>query len=320
MEDSEKRKQMLKAMRMEAAAQNDNDDSTTGPETSMSTGHLSNPLAETSTHHQDSFETSRFDYYTDPMSAYSSFKKNKTPKQQYISSPSHQASSPVPPQFPPSVPPGSLGSEYQAHTNPGSFQAAHYEPRGMSHLSPSYRGSPAGWNNNFRPPPVNHLGPPQWVPRPFPFSQEIPNVGNNRFGGRGSYNNTAPQFSNYGRQNANWVGNTYPNSGRGRSRGRGMNTSFGRDGGRRPMELGAERYYSNSMADDPWKHLKPVIWKSCSDASSSNSTGQAWLPNSIAPKTSVTSEASHKPSNNQQSLAEYLAASLDEATCDESSR
>lgn len=185
----------------------------------------------------------------------------------------------------------------------------------MSHLSPSYRGSPASWNNNFRPPP----GPPQWVPRPFPFSQEIPNMGNNRFGDRGSYNNTAPHFSNYGRQNANWVGNTYPNSGRGRGRGRGMNTSFGRDGGRRPTELGAERYYSNSMADDPWKYLKPVIWKSCSEASSSNSTGQAWLPNSTAPKKSVTSEATHKPSNNQQSLAEYLAASLDEATCDESS-
>ncbi|KAG7617173.1 unnamed protein product [Arabidopsis thaliana] len=318
MEDSEKRKQMLKAMRMEAAAQND-DDATTGTETSMSTGHLSNPLAETSNHQQDSFETQRFDYYTDPMAAYSSFKKNKTPKQQYISSPSHQGSSPVPPQFPPSVPPGSLCSEYQAQTNHGGFHAAHYEPRGMAHLSPSHGGPPAGWKNNFRPPPVNHSGPPQWVPRPFPFSQEMPNMGNNRFGGRGSYNNTPPQFSNYGRQNANWGGNTYPNSGRGRSRGRGMNTSFGRDGGRRPMEPGAERFYSNSMAEDPWKHLKPVLWKNCSDASSSSSTGQAWLPKSIAPKKSVTSEATHKTSSNQQSLAEYLAASLDGATCDESS-
>ncbi|EOA18442.1 hypothetical protein CARUB_v10006986mg [Capsella rubella] len=251
MEDSEKRKQMLKAMRMEAAAQND--DGSTGLETSGDTAHLSNPLAETSTHQQDSCETPRFDYYTDPMSAYSSFKRNKTPKQQYVSSPHHQTSSPVPPpQFPPSVP-------------------------------------------------------------------EIPDMGNNRFGGRGSYNNTAPQFSHYGRQNSNWVGNTYPNSGRGRSRGRGMNTSFGRDGGRRPMELGAERFYSNSMAEDPWKYLKPVLWKGCSDACSSNSTSQSWLPNSIAPKKSVNSEASHKASNNQQSLAEYLAASLDEATGDESS-
>ncbi|XP_023634676.1 protein SICKLE [Capsella rubella] len=324
MEDSEKRKQMLKAMRMEAAAQND--DGSTGLETSGDTAHLSNPLAETSTHQQDSCETPRFDYYTDPMSAYSSFKRNKTPKQQYVSSPHHQTSSPVPPpQFPPSVP-GSLGSEYQAHTNHGGFQASHYDgnnlhtgPRGMGHLSPSHRGSPVAWNNNYRPPPVNHLGPPQWVPRPFPFSQEIPDMGNNRFGGRGSYNNTAPQFSHYGRQNSNWVGNTYPNSGRGRSRGRGMNTSFGRDGGRRPMELGAERFYSNSMAEDPWKYLKPVLWKGCSDACSSNSTSQSWLPNSIAPKKSVNSEASHKASNNQQSLAEYLAASLDEATGDESS-
>ncbi|ESQ54874.1 hypothetical protein EUTSA_v10025760mg [Eutrema salsugineum] len=316
MEDSEKRKQMLKAMRMEAAAQ---DDGSTGPETSMNTSHLSNPLAETSTHQQESYETPRFDYYTDPMSAYSSFKRNKTPKQQHISSPSCQISPPVPP-FPPSVP-GSLGCDYQAHANHAGFQGPQYEgdnlhtvPRGMA---PSHRGSPVAWNNNFRPPPVNHLGPPQWVPRPFPFSQESPDMGNNRFNGRGSYNYTAPQYPNYGRQNSNWVGNTYPSSGRGRGRGgRGINTSFGRDGGRRPMELGAERFYSNSMAEDPWKYLKPVLWKSCSDGASSNSTGQA---NSVAPKKPMISEASHTPSKNQQSLAEYLAASLDEATCDEPS-
>ncbi|CAN8325782.1 unnamed protein product [Cochlearia groenlandica] len=323
MEDSEKRKEMLKAMRMEAAA---HDDGSTGPEaSSMNTSLLSNPLAETSSHQQESYETQRFDYYTDPMSAYSSFKRNnKTPKQQHISSPSNQASSPV--QHLPQSVPGPLGSDYQAHANHGGFQAAqydghnsHFEPRGMA---PSHRGSPASWNNNFRPPPVNHLGPPgppQWVPRPFPFSQERSDMGNNRFGGRGSYNNTAPQFPHYGRQNSNWAGNSYPNSGRGRSRGRGMNTSFGRDGGRRPMELGAERFYSNSMTEDPWKYLKPVLWKSCSDSCSSNSTGQAWRPSSIAPKKPVITEPSHKPSHNQQSLAEYLAASLDEATEDEPS-
>ncbi|KAL0738907.1 hypothetical protein Bca4012_015117 [Brassica carinata] len=226
---------MLKSMRMEAAAAED--DGSTGLDPSMSTGHLSNPLAEA---------TSR----------------NLV---------NHQ---------------GSLGSDYQAHANHGGFQEAHCggdnlhtEPRGVA---PSHRGNP--------------------------------DIGNSRFGGRGgSYNNTAPQYSHYEpRQTFNWAGNTYPSSARGRSRGRGMNTS-------RPMEQGAERFYSNSMAEDPWKYLKPVLWKSCSGASSSNSTGQAWRPNSIAPKKPLTSEASHKPSNNQQSLAEYLAASLDEATCDEAS-
>ncbi|CAA7037330.1 unnamed protein product [Microthlaspi erraticum] len=314
---------MLKAMRMEAAAQNDG---STGPETSMNTAHLSNPLAETSSHQQESYETPRFDYYTDPMSAYSSFKRNKTaPQQPYISSPpSYQASSPAP-QFQPPAP-GSLGSDYQAHTNHGGFQAAHYEgqnlhmeQRGMTHFSPSHRGPPpAAWNNNCRPPPVHHLGPPppQWVPRPFPPSQESQHMGNNRFGGRGRHNNTAPQYSHYGRQNSNWSGNTYHDSGRGRSRGRG---GFGRDGGRRPMESGGDQFYSNSMAEDPWKHIKPLVWKSCLDSSSSNSTGQAWLPSSIAQKKPMISESSHKPSSNQQSLAEYLAASLDEATCDEPS-
>ena len=99
MENSEKRKQMLKAMRMEAAAQNDG---STEPETSVNMGHLSNPLAETSTQQQESCEAPRFDYYTDPMSAYSSFKRNKTSKQQDISSPGYQMSPPVP-HFPQSV-------------------------------------------------------------------------------------------------------------------------------------------------------------------------------------------------------------------------
>ena len=85
------------------------------------------------------------------------------------------------------------------------------------------------------------------------------------------------------------------------------------------MERGAERFYSNSMAEDPWQYLRPVLWKSCPVTSSSNSTGQAWRPNSIAPKKPMIIEASHKPSNNQQSLAEYLAASLDEATSDDPS-
>ncbi|CAN6914463.1 unnamed protein product [Brassica oleracea] len=257
------------------------------------------------------------------MSAYSSFKRNNTSKQEHISSPGNQMSPPAR-QLPPSVP-GSLGSDYQAHANHGGFQEAHCggddlhtEPRGVAL---SHRGSPVPWNDNFRPPPprFNHLGPPQWVPRSFPFSQGNHDMGDNRFGGRGgSYNNTAPQFPQYGpRQASNWAGNTYPSSARGRSRGR--NTSFGRGGGRRHMEQGADRFYSNSMAEDPWKYLKPVLWKSCSVTSSSNSTGQAWRPNSIAPKKPMIIEASHKPSNNQQSLAEYLAASLDEATSDDPS-
>lgn len=103
MEDSEKRKEMLKAMRMEAAAAAAENDGSTELGTSMNTSHLSNPLAEASIHQQESYDKPRFDYYTDPMAAYSSFKRNKSPKQQYISSPSHQMSPPVP-QFPPSAP------------------------------------------------------------------------------------------------------------------------------------------------------------------------------------------------------------------------
>ncbi|XP_038990682.1 protein SICKLE-like [Hibiscus syriacus] len=64
MEESEKRKGRLKAMRMEAEVSND-------VEASAMPGFLSNPLTETPFTVQDDFgRTPRFDYYTDPMAAF----------------------------------------------------------------------------------------------------------------------------------------------------------------------------------------------------------------------------------------------------------
>lgn len=74
MEESEKRRERLRAMRMEAAQAeaSSNAESLPGP------GSLSNPLlgdSATQPEQQQSYATPRFDFYTDPMSAFSSIKK-----------------------------------------------------------------------------------------------------------------------------------------------------------------------------------------------------------------------------------------------------
>lgn len=76
MEESEERRDRLKAMRMEAtqaAASNT-------AATSVSPNCLSNPLVETSSTVpvEQSFVAPRFDFYTDPMAAFSGNKKRST--------------------------------------------------------------------------------------------------------------------------------------------------------------------------------------------------------------------------------------------------
>ncbi|XP_019056394.1 PREDICTED: uncharacterized protein LOC104799788 [Tarenaya hassleriana] len=280
MEDSAKRRELLQAMRAEFA-QTD-----ASAETSTDTGHLSNPLAETPGTfliQETSYQTQGFDFYKDPISAFSSKKRNKNNGRTELVS-----------QFPLSIP-GSLGNSHV------SFQAGHYVydsgnphigPRGMAHPSPLYHGTPQleGWNNfksptcNFRP-----FQSPRPVAGPFPSYQGNPDP-RDRFGGRGNFNRPlnpdyAPPFSNYVRQNPYSGGRTVHGWGRGRGGGRNMKTGFCRNEGRQQkydhvayQAAGPERFYNNSMAEDPWKHLKPVLWKRCSDASSSFSTRrQAWL-------------------------------------------
>lgn len=75
MEESEKRRERLKAMRMEAAQSDANNNF----ENSTQTRGLSSPLLETSTTNQDSCPQ-RFGYYTDPMAAFSGNKRSKVNK------------------------------------------------------------------------------------------------------------------------------------------------------------------------------------------------------------------------------------------------
>lgn len=70
MEESEKRKERLRAMRVEAARAGFSD----SPEAPAEASCLANPLIETrapQSQHEPSRASPRFDYYTDPMSAFS---------------------------------------------------------------------------------------------------------------------------------------------------------------------------------------------------------------------------------------------------------
>lgn len=90
MEESEKRRERLKAMRMEAAQSDANND----VENSTQTRGLSNPLLETTASNQDSCPQ-RFGYYTDPLAAFSGNKRSKVNQniaQEHLTPPSNNLS------------------------------------------------------------------------------------------------------------------------------------------------------------------------------------------------------------------------------------
>jgi hypothetical protein len=98
-----------------------------------------------------------------------------------------------------------------------------------------------------------------------------------------------------------------PGSGWSSGRGRGSHTP-----------QGPERFYNESMLADPWKFLKPVLWRSVGGPVNSLNTpysSRSWTGKSHDTKKARVSEASNK-SSSQPSLAEYLAASFNEALND----
>lgn len=89
MEESEERRERLKAMRMEAAQT----EVSGSVNTSTMAAHLSNPLVEGCLPVQeDSCVTPRFDFYTDPMAAFSNNKRRSKVgnqiQQDYLTPPS----------------------------------------------------------------------------------------------------------------------------------------------------------------------------------------------------------------------------------------
>ncbi|GFY96074.1 hypothetical protein Acr_11g0003800 [Actinidia rufa] len=85
-------------------------------------------------------------------------------------------------------------------------------------------------------------------------------------------------------------------------------------------ELRPDLYYNKSMIEDPWKFLEPVIWSGNISVKSWNtpSTLESPFPNSTGVKKARISEST-SASSSQPSLAEYLAAAFNEAVNDEGS-
>ncbi|MCL7034363.1 hypothetical protein MKW94_004640 [Papaver nudicaule] len=309
MEESEKRRERLKAMREEA-----NSEASHNAGTSMPTINLANPLLESSSVPQRPTGIRRFDYYTDPMAAFSGNKRTNNHIYQALPnsfSPPNTQSAPSYPSGPRNfypIPPPSHQPQRAFESTP-----PYHNPNNSwrSPVAPPFHGSgnhgppPGAWN---RPGGVDH--PPGAWKRPagaggYGFSS------NSSFGGyrgTGSGRGVSPRPSPSSSPNpypgggSNYTFNNRPSPGSGRGGGRGRGSHACTSARERP-----EMFYSKSMMEDPWKLLKPVA---------RNLVGsEDWLPKSITKKKPRTSESTINLGS-QQSLAEFLAASLEEATND----
>ncbi|GAU21542.1 hypothetical protein TSUD_35050, partial [Trifolium subterraneum] len=313
MEDSEQRKKRLKEMRLEADLAEDS-----GVEGSGVSGFLSNPLAEAPSTLLSTDAAPRFNYYTDPMNAFSSDKRssvNVGPAPEYLPPPPSfggpsmaQFSSPHPestnpqitnPQMSPSptqalptayrnpVWNGPRGTNFPYHPSGGGAYPSH---KFESPRSPSYNSAPGmnQWRNHSPYPCSGYIPlPSEYNSNHSPAFRNNPNSSRGR--GRGFGNNTRGPV---------------PGRGRGRgssSRGRGSNE----DRNFRPEQL-----YKMSMVEDPWTSLKPIIWYS----TYSRENSKPWNPSkSTSTKKEGPPAVFTKSISSGPSLAEYLASAFNEA-------
>ncbi|KAL2317613.1 hypothetical protein Fmac_031489 [Flemingia macrophylla] len=345
MEDSEQRKKRLKEMRLQA----DQTEVSGGVEGSAMPGFLSNPLIEapsTMPSQDRLYAAPRFDFYTDPMSAFSSNKRNNAHVQaaphnfppEFGGSPMAQYSPPRPESTNPQVtlPPTQISPA--AHRNP-----VWIGPRGPPHYNfpfhpssggtyPSPRFEPSGgqgiahrpsFNPNNYEQGIAHL--PSYSPN-YP-TQDIahrpgysPSNSSRAIAHRPGYSpNLSPGYRNspspgQGRGRGSWRNTGSPVSGR----GGGQGPSFHGHGSQENRARGPDRFCKSSMVEDPWKHLEPIIWKANGgsvNTSHMHENSKPWISKSSSTKTEGSSSASVK-SSSEPSLAEYLAAAFKEAAND----
>ncbi len=165
--------------------------------------------------------------------------------------------------------------------------------------------SPTGYRFPSNPSRGGYLPSPGFGPRGSPHL--------NTWQGRGHRVSHSPSpGSGPGRGGGQWYGS---------SMSPGLGQSGGRGRGYCPRLSAPEQFYNESMFEDPWKFLKPVVWRSVSAFVNSLNTpdsSKSWITKSPNTKKAKVSEPSNK-SSSQPSLAEYLAASFNEAVNDASS-
>ncbi|XP_047169438.1 protein SICKLE isoform X3 [Vigna umbellata] len=341
MEDSEQRKKRLREMRMQA----DHADVSGAVEGSAMPGSLSNPLIEaplTMPSWDKSNAAPRFDFYTDPMSAFSSNKRNNT---------SIQA---APDSFPPNVGPSPMAQYSSPHpditesTNPRmTLPPFQVSAPAYGNLDFSGPRGPAHDNFLFHPSSVGRHPNPRFEPSGGPLynsTQGIahrasyspnPSPGYRNSPGPSYSPNPSPGYSNSPRPSYSpnpspgYRSNPRPGQGRGRGVWHNPGSSVsGRGSGRGPNfhghlsnenpGPGPNRFYKSSMVEDPWNHLEPKIWEAINGSLHSSRIPEKvkpWISKSKSTIGEGSSAASVK-FRSEPSLAEYLATAFNEAAND----
>ncbi|XP_068638277.1 protein SICKLE [Aristolochia californica] len=329
MDESEKRKERLIAMRMEAGL-------SSSPVPCAPPGHLSNPLIDSSAT-PSTTETSnagrRFDYYTDPMSAFSN---NKRRNLNY--GPVHARNN-IPMGPVPSAPSEGTGSSFmnpaprtELHLNHSPNQTQYRPP--ISTMGP-YKNNPTRMVSGFHGPRGGSVTSSAW-------NQPIPGYGLRGpspipgYGLRGpspipGYGLRGPPIPGYGLRGPPIPGydlgsrtNPSPNAGRSHNQYYpSPGTSSRRDRGKKhgndlvTAKDRPELYYKRSMVEDPWRFLKPVVGSLLGTLTNSMTpdSEKSWLPKSL---TAEKVEVSREPLKFQSelSLANCLNSSLEEAVRD----
>ncbi|XP_043711740.1 protein SICKLE-like isoform X2 [Telopea speciosissima] len=318
MEESEKRKERLKAMRMEAAEAEASEiaDGSTAP------GYLSNPLIEPSAIplvEGSSPAVPRFDFYTDPMAAFSGNKRRNSSmqtQQNYIS-PTTSSGSPST-RFPssPSGPRNLVVTPSPAHQYHSNYSPNSYNPNQRIYEASLSFGGSDSWRS------------PVGIANPFPGHQGTPPGVWNRSGGRAGYGfrSHSPRGVGFPSPGFGRGGSPSPSSGRGsshqfsNSRSPGSGRGGGRGRGFHTVVSARERpdmFYNKTMVEDPWRLLTPVVRSSGVQVNAQHTPGslKSWLPKTVGLKKARVSEAVDD-FNSQSSLAECLASAFEEAVND----
>ncbi|XP_031482290.1 protein SICKLE [Nymphaea colorata] len=355
MEEAEKRKERLQAMRAEAASA-----SMPGPDAA---GHhlLPSPFSSTdpsSSAASPSFSLPpRFDYYTDPLGSFSSAtNKRKPPRGDSVLQSPHGFSYDA---TPPAAGHGVLGNSprMQAHgqwrspmrmnppfeTNPNhaspSFRSPnytdgfHHQPRGISFIpSPNPNSTPnfvSGMGSGMAGFSPNSNSSPRGMGSGYGSFSPNHNSNLNLGRGRGGFSPIHnPSFgsgkeSGRGGFSPNQTPNFSSGRGGGRYHGGSPRSVSGRNGGRGRGFVSAQecpwRFYHKSMVEDPWKGLVPIVGRLLEAephlGRETPDSLRSWLPKSIASKKAKVATDTVQL-NPQSSIAECLALSFEDAVTD----
>ncbi|KAG9448444.1 hypothetical protein H6P81_008409 [Aristolochia fimbriata] len=306
MDESEKRRERLKTMRMEAAQA----ELPSSPVPSAPGVHLSNPLVDSSATPNTTESSNagrRFDYYTDPLSAFSSSKRRII---NYV--PIHPGNN-IPMGPVPSGPSGGMRSPL-----PAPWTQRHLNrPLNQTQREPSVSGMRP--HSSY---PIRMMGPFDSPRGGSVASSTTWNQPRHSYAARGPC--PSPGYGMGSRTNP-CSGRISDNQGPCPSPAYGISGNQfnpGSDTGSRGERYGTnlvtakekpELYYKRSMLEDPWRSLKPVVGNLLGTVMNSKTPDckKSWLPNSICPEKV---EEPREPLQFQSdSLADCLSSSLEAA-------